>query len=123
MVKFVLLALTALAVSACDRPMMVYNGCNGSWVRIHDGRGRLLVSRLPYGQEAELDVQGYQGSSIELLAAGFELGTDRPLGSTRTTRSIPWSGGFGGNVAGPSQMQSWQISSLQTTDPNGGCRR
>ncbi len=121
MIRLFVLAFTALVVSGCDRPLMIYNGCTGSWVRVHDGRGQLLVNRLEYGLETAVNVDGYQGSNISLLAVGFEPGTNRPLGSATTTRYIPRSGWE--NSTGPSQLQPWEIRSLQTTDPNGGCRR
>lgn len=115
------MVLTTSVTVACDRPMMVYNGCGGSWVRVHDGRGNLLIDRLNYGLESAVDVDGYEGSTIELLAAGFDLKTNKPLGSAVTSRSIPYSG-FG-TMVGPSQIPPWQITSLYTTDSDGGCRR
>lgn len=111
--------LIALATGACSRDMMIYNGCNGSWVRVHDGRGNLLVDRLDYGLETTVDVRGYSGSIVEFLAAGFELRTNRPLGSATTSRHIPYSGG--GSAMGPSQIPPWEIIYLYTTDQNGGC--
>lgn len=117
--RLLLVLLVALVASACERPLMVYNGCNGSWVRVHDGRGNLLVEKLVYGQERELDVRGYAGGNIELLAVGFDLNNNRPLGSATTSRYIPnRSGSYG-----PTQMHPWEITSLYTSDPNGGCQR
>ncbi|OHB14460.1 MAG: hypothetical protein A3G05_02580 [Candidatus Zambryskibacteria bacterium RIFCSPLOWO2_12_FULL_45_14] len=117
--KLFLALLLAVAVSGCARQLVIYNACDGSWVRVRDGRGNLLVDRLNYGLEATVDVRGYQGSTVEFLAAGFELGTNRPLGSATTSRSIPRSGG----PTGPSQIYPWEIRYLYTTDRDGGCRR
>ena|SRR3989344_6806583 len=121
MTRGLLVILVALAVEGCAQPLVIYNGCNGSWVRVHDGRGQLLIDRLDYGLETTVDVDGYRGSTIQLLAAGFELKTNRPLGSATTSRHIPNSGG--GTIVGPSQLYAWQILNLYTTDPKGGCRR
>src|SRR3989344_6158103 len=118
MKRLFVLGLIAVAVSGCAKSMVVYNGCNGSWLRVSDGQGRLLVGRLNYGLETTVDISGYSGSNIQLFAAGFELVTNRPLGSTTTSRYISSSG----SPTGPS-LQPWQITSLQSSDPNGGCRR
>lgn len=120
--RFLVVVLLMVA-TGCTRTssLVIYNGCNGSWVRVHDGLGQSLVSRLDYGQEVAVDVEGYRGSTVQLLAAGFDLTTNRPLGSAVTTRHFPYNGGT--VVTGPSQVQSWQIMHLSTTDPKGGCRR
>lgn len=121
MKKLFLAALVALATGACGQPFVIYNGCNGSWVRISDGRGNLLTERLEYGREITVDARGYSGSTVEFLAAGFELRTNRPLGSATTSRHIPYSGY--GLAMGPSQIPPWEITYLYTTDRDGGCRR
>lgn len=119
--KLFLLMCVVLLSTGCERPFVIYNGCNGSWVRVVDGRGNLLVEHLNYGLESGVDVGGFAGGNIELLASGYDLQSNRPLGSATTSRYIPHSSG--GSPMSPSQLQPWQITYLQTTDPNGGCRR
>ena len=113
--------LIAVAVSGCARQeLVIYNGCGRSWVRVRDGEGRLLVSRLDYGHETVVDLKGYQGSTVHLLAAGFEMGTDNVLGSDSTSRTIPR---FGGSPVGPSQINPWEIRYLYANVKEVGCQR
>lgn len=120
----VVMVVAALALSsACERRMdlVIYNACKGSWVTVVDGRGRELVRQLGYGQEAAVDVRGYSGTTIYLLATGYSLDGNRPLGSATDSRHIPRI--YGSSPTGPSQLQPWRITSLQSTDRNGGCQR
>jgi len=103
--------LLTLVVTGCDRPLVIYNGCAGSLIRVVDGRGSVLAENLPYGNDTSVDVRGYSGSTVELLATGSEVGTGYPLGSVSTSRYIPRSGGWGG-ITGPSQLEPWRINSL-----------
>ena len=118
--QLIVLAFVVVALSGCSaRPFVIYNGCKGSWVRVRDGRGDILVSRLDYGNETPVDLRkAYPGRLVELLAVGFSLRDGRPLGSASTSVYVP---DYGGPITGPSQLQPWEISYLYTTDQKGGC--
>ena len=115
-----LLFLVMLTAACSNKPFVIYNGCKGSWLRVRDGRGTLLLERLEYGKEGVPDLEGQAGRNVELIALGFELGSDRPLGSATTSRYIPNSNS--GVITGPTQMQPWEVTSLSSSDSNGGCR-
>lgn len=130
MVRIWLVLLVVVISSACSRkpedfPFMVYNGCNGSWLRVSDANGNLLINRLDYGQEKAANVMAYKGSWVTFLAVGFELATGRPLGSTTTTRFINgnYSGGSFSFTSPTNALEPWQITSLFSSDANAGCFR
>lgn len=114
MKRYVLAALILLSMG-CERRFIIYNACKGSWVKVREGRGEYIVDRLPYGQSAAPDIRGASGRSVELLAEGFSLRDNRPLGYSSTTIYIP----KGGSITGPSQIRSWEITWLYPE----GCER
>ncbi len=116
---FWLIGLAALA-AGCGNSLVIVNDCKGSWVRVLDGNGDRLVEYLEYGNERVVEVGGYAGSRIYLKALGYELGTERYLGSKETSISIPR---FGNGGMGPSQIRPWQIDDLDSSDRNSGCQR
>ncbi len=124
--KKMLLAFVAIVVFAamcgCERKrdLVVYNACAGSWVEVQDGRGRMLIPYLPFGQSAAVDISGYSGSRVELLALGFDLETNEPLGSANTSRYIQDT--YGSSITGPSQLDPWEIRHLRSSGGSRGCR-
>lgn len=118
--KRFLLLVFVLSLCACtQRPLIIHNNCKGSWVRVREG-DNILIQRLDYGQEVEVEVEGYRGRTMYLYANGFRLSDNKPLGGVETTRTIPNSGGF---ITSPSDIEPWQINYLITTDSEGGCQR
>lgn len=116
--------LVLFASSACSgrRQFVVYNGCKGSWVRIREGAS-VLIERLEYGAEAPLETSrfvGDNGRTIELIAVGFSLRDNRPLGSA--TQSV-YVSGRSGSVTAPSDLPTWRINYLSSSDSGGGCER
>ena len=125
MKKMVSLALLAVLIaSGCSgrRQFVIYNGCKGSWVRIREGTS-VLVERLEYGKEVPLETGrfvGDNGRRIELIAVGYSLKDEHPMGSA--TNSIYISGRDGGFTA-PSDLRSWEITYLYDSASNNGCER
>ena len=119
--RLAILVLVAAFMAACTpRDAVVYNGCSGSWIRVDDGKGRVLADRINFGQEGIVDIQGYQGSSVTLFAAGFDLFNNRPLGSAQSSVHIPrWNG----SGSGPDQFRVWEVTYLYSSESNSGCRR
>jgi hypothetical protein len=114
--KKAFLAILVLAGAGCgNRPFVVVNDCGGSWVQVLDGRGRVLAERIDFGRNATVDLGGLAGQRVELVAQGYDLVTNKPLGSVTTDRYIPTTGGM---FTGPDQIQPWQVNYLP-----GGCRR
>lgn len=120
MKKVIMLVAVVMLMACSSQPLIVHNNCKGSWVRVREGDGNILVQRLDYGQEVAIEVDGMRGRTVYLYANGFRLTDNKPLGGTETSRYIPDSGGF---VTSPSDIYPWRIDFLYSTDPNGGCQR
>ena len=125
LVEFLAVVIVAVAMSGCSMifsppEMVISNSCNGSWLEVRDGEGKVIAPRIDYGQSQGIDAKWYSGATMYLVATGYEIGSNRPLGSASTSVYIPQSSG---GPTGPSQITPWQVMYLQTSDPNGGCRR
>lgn len=117
----IFLVFALVGLTACEQEKVsVSNLCAGSWVQITDGNGHVRVGRLDYGAPpATIPLTGdSNGQQLSLTATGFSQKNNRPLGSTYYSTYV----GGGGSPTGPRQT-TWQITSLQTSDPNGGCQR
>lgn len=111
--KLLLVPLALLALVGCEEPLVIKNDCFGSWVSVVDGDGDYLTYYLPYGSLVEVDLEEAPGTHVELLASGYRLGSDEPIGSTTTSRKVPQ----GGGVTAPPQMDPWVIRTLRA--PSG----
>lgn len=107
---FLVLATLGLVGCASEK-VSVYNGCAGSYLRLSDGSGHVLVSRLEYGGRAALELHGASGEYNQILvnADGFRVSDNRPLGATSRTFSQSGSG-----ITAPES--AWNIEWLP-----GGC--
>ncbi len=111
--KLILLLALAMGAGACEKTMVVANACPGSWARVVDGRGNLLAERIEYGKEKPINLNNYAGRTIELLAAGFELGTNQELGFATESRYVQ----DAGSPLSPNQINPFVITWFSP----GGC--
>jgi hypothetical protein len=123
--KKVLFVLALLAAAGCDalqpdEPFVIKNACAGVWIIVVDGEGNVLAPHLNPGGVVQTEVEGWRGSTVRLLASGYEVGSNRDMGTAQTTRTVPrWS-----SSTGPSQVPPWDISSLSSSGiVNGGCKK
>ncbi len=116
----VLFMLLAVLATACHAPLpQAYNGCKGSLITITESEegNRVLVKDLPFNQSATLDI--HYDRYVTLLAVGVSDKDGHGLGSATWATEIYSSNG----PTGPSEPPVWQITSLYSSDPNGGCER
>ncbi len=116
----VLIALLALGGCAGSRPFVIKNDCAGSWLVVVDGRGNVLADRLEFGAIQNVDLEGYGGETLYLLASGYDLATNRNLGTAETTRYVPNSNG---TPTYQQQVEPWIVNYLYSSDSKGGCHR
>ncbi len=114
-----LLAISLVGCSKRSEPLVIKNDCKGAWLVVAEGNGAKLIDRLEPGAIKAVDVEGYRDTTIYLIASGYEVGTNRNLGTATTQRYIPRNG----YLTGPDQLQPWVINYLSFTDFNGGCGR
>ena len=125
--RFLLVAFAVVVAAGCEQfldsnePLVIKNGCRGSWLVVLDGEGRMLVNRLNEGSVATVEIEGYRGSTVRLFASGYEVGSNKDLGTAETSRTIPRRSS---SLTGPSsQVDPWVVSWLYSSAPDGGCRR
>lgn len=127
MKKLVSAALVAAALAsaaACTKQeAVIYNGCKGSWVYIQQG-SRIVVDRLNYGESTGLKTSWFADNGdtrrMELVAVGFRLSDNSPMGAARQTFQVGNSGG----LTGPSDnLPSWNITSLRDSARGNNCER
>ncbi len=122
--KRILLALLValLGAMACSKKeAVIYNGCKGSWLRIRFG-DQVLFQRLEYGREESIETVRFlagRSTSFQLVAVGFSLRDNTPLGSTSQWFTIRNSSG---SFTSPS-LPSWNITSLTDSASGSGCEK
>lgn len=121
MKRVLLLAVLLCAIGcASERPFVIKNDCRGSWLYIADGRGNVITERLEYGGLQTVSLETYRGETVYLLASGYELGTNRNLGTAETTRYIP---DTSNTPTFQQQIEPWVVSHLFQQGAQGGCHR
>lgn len=111
----------AATLAGCTTPQAqfsIYNGCKGSYLVIY-ANGTPRENHLSYGMPFTLNVSHVGDGEVLITATGFSESDNRPLGSA-TYGSI-YINNSSGPITGPNQY-SWNVESLQTSDPNGGCQ-
>ncbi len=116
--------LLVLLSSDCSsrRQFVIYNGCKGSWVRIREGK-TVLFERIEYGREEPLETSGFigdTGRTVELVAVGYSLRDNHPMGEASNLLYVP---GRSGSLTAPSDLPTWNITWLYSSDSNSGCER
>ncbi len=109
-----------LVVSGCGANMYMtaINQCAGSWLQIEDGRGEVVVPKLKYNESEPIPLYLLDDQEKILVAKGFAIGTNYPLG-TKVRRVYD----SNSSALGPSE-EVWEIDDLETSDyQSGGCRR
>jgi len=120
--KRLALLLTLILVVGCgagERPFVIKNDCAGSWLLVVDGRGNVLTERLEFGLVHTTELSGYRGETLYLTASGYEVGTNRNLGTAETTRYVPNSDG---SLTFHPQVEPWIVNYLVPASSTGGCR-
>lgn len=122
MKKIVLAVLLAVLAAGCgalkrDEELLVKNSCKGVWILVADGDGRKLVDRIEPGGIYSVSIEGWRGTTVYLLASGYDLTTNQDRGTAQTSRTIPRAT----NYTGPSQIAPWDIRSLSHSSRDGGC--
>ncbi len=122
MKKAILFALLTVCAAGCglkpDASLGIKNSCKGVWVRVVDSDEKKLVDRLEPGDTTSRDMEEYQGRTVRLVAYGYEVGTNREMGTTQTSRDISRGQSF---YMEPSKIPSWEINDLFSRE-NGGCK-
>lgn len=121
--RIVLTTLLAvvLACSKAEEPFTIKNACAGIWLKVVDGSHRVLVDHLEAGKFAYPDIEGYRGSTVYLVASGYEVGSNRDMGTEETSRDIPYL--KSNTYTGPDQIRPWTVAHLSSPGiPNGGCK-
>ncbi|MDB5254080.1 MAG: hypothetical protein JWL80_146 [Parcubacteria group bacterium] len=115
-----ILFILLFAAGACEAPQQVNvsNQCIGSWMRIVDGNGDVLASRLAYGEKVHIELDRFGSGNVTLEADGYRISNNTPLGSASVSY---WVSKGNGSPTGP-RYDEWVITYLTTTDPNGGCQ-
>ena len=109
------LCITLMQAACSSGYVTASDTCKGTWVTIFDGRNKMVVSHLKFGDDpAVIDLRGLaDGQQAVLVASGYRISDNSPLG---TTSFYPQVGGGGGFTA---PQQYWAISSFQP----GGCQQ
>ena len=97
---------------------LVVNACRGSTIDIVDGKNRMVLAGLQFGETKPVPVRGSGGDRVVLTAKAFSLADGRPLGNTSTEFSIPeyyWRDSRGNSQTSRdrrAQMEPWEIDRL-----------